>query len=224
MTTYTEEDFANARFAESPKYGLATRMSVDPEYQWTDFQGDCWTDTSMAQPEFLWTPVYEANRDEVQQLRARIHKHEEYLKALRRRHGLGACETFKSEFGHGQCDRCGWVKDEHGRVPVPYPEPLSLDTLREAWEQAEVPTEDTPIREGDVLIYPLFAGYCVRPSWGDSPLPEARVLSRAPRREPWEGLTKVLRTTGVDGQAMDPEILASVLYERGVRVTGGDDT
>src|SRR5690625_1438666 len=60
VSEYTAEDFANARCAESDKYGLEVRMSVDAEYQWTDFQGDCWADESMAEPAFRWTPVVES--------------------------------------------------------------------------------------------------------------------------------------------------------------------
>lgn len=112
---------------------------------------------------------------------------------------------------------------EAGWRPVHEAAPLTLDTLREAWENAE---QSEDCREGDTLIeffahgayhfYPAAASYSSLP-------PAVRIHERAPQPEPWEALTKVLRTTGVDMQAMDPETLASVLYERGVRVTGGDD-
>lgn len=54
---------------------------------------------------------------------------------------------------------------------------------------------------------------------------EYRVLSRAPQREPWEDLADVLGDFAIhdhDGTEY-PDVLAQRLYERGVRMTGGDD-
>ena len=102
---------------------------------------------------------------------------------------------------------------------------VSLDGLKVAWETAEVPTEDTPIREGDVVIEKISAdAYAVM-----SPPPtcglagrEFRILSRAPR-EPWAGLADVLLSEGVLYYRADADDCAKALHGRGVRVTGGDE-
>lgn len=100
--------------------------------------------------------------------------------------------------------------------------PLTLDTLREAWENAEVPTEEAPVREGDTLIeFFAHGAYHVYSAAADySSLPMAvRILRRAPQPEPWEGLAKVLGDVLIG----TPEDIARALYGKGVRVTGGDD-
>ena len=102
---------------------------------------------------------------------------------------------------------------------------ITLDGLAGAWEAAEVPTEDAPIREGDVVIEKISAGaYAVM-----SPPPtcglvgrEFRVLSRAPKREPWQDLADVLLSEGVLYYRADADDCAKALHELGVRVTGGD--
>lgn len=81
--------------------------------------------------------------------------------------------------------------------------PVSLDALEAAWAAAEVPTDDNPIREGDVIIYRHDGDYwTARPvsahdldgeGWGGS----VRILSRAPQREPWADLEDV------SGEALD---------------------
>lgn len=107
--------------------------------------------------------------------------------------------------------------------------PLSLDALRTAWENAEVTTAETPVREGDLMIYRHEGGFAVEPADrilnGQTHGPE-RVLSRAPQREPWKDLAGVLGDFAIadehSGQRDDAG-LARALHKRGVRVTGGGE-
>ena len=102
---------------------------------------------------------------------------------------------------------------------------VSLDGLRVAWETAEVPTEDTPIREGDVVIVRHGGGFAVEPAdriLSGQTHGRERILSRAPQREPWEALADVLEGV-LDADARCAESIARDLHERGVRVVGGDE-
>lgn len=109
----------------------------------------------------------------------------------------------------------GWVPVVEARI--------TLDGLEAAWEAAE---EAAECRKGDVLIRQSeHAGYAVYPAAFDGPLLFSRILSRAPKREPWEDLADVLGDFAIhdhDGKEY-PDVLAQRLYERGVRVTGGDE-
>ena len=127
----------------------------------------------------------------------------------------------------------GWRADERmaaeGWVPV-LVEPRSniLDDLAAAWEAAEVPTDDTPIREGDVVIVRHGGGFTVEPAdriLSGQTHGRERILSRAPKREPWADLGDKLAVE-MPGIEDEPRIeaLAKALYcEHGVRVTGGDE-
>ena len=103
---------------------------------------------------------------------------------------------------------------------------VSLGGLKAAWEAAEVPTDGAPIRSGDVVIEKISAGaYAVM-----SPPPtcglvgrEFRVLSRAPR-EPWQDLADLLRAWDAEPADADADGMAKWLHERGVRVTGGEES
>ena len=105
---------------------------------------------------------------------------------------------------------------------------VSLDGLRVAWETAEVPTGDTPIREGDVCIelcadhhFEVFraaVGVEADGRWE----PAVRILSRAPGREPWADLADLLLSEGVLYYRADADDCAKALHELGVRVTVGD--
>ena len=108
--------------------------------------------------------------------------------------------------------RDGWVPVVESRI--------TLDALEAAWEAAEVADE---CREGDVLIIRDDEdNYLVRRMDDRSDLDStARILSRAPKREPWAELAGVLKAhTGEP----DPDETARMLYENGVRVTGGEES
>lgn len=109
-------------------------------------------------------------------------------------------------------------------------DPLTLDALREAWENAEVPTRGNPIREGDELIVRHWeegwewVAICPG-SDSENWISDARVLHRAPQPEPWQALADVLRAwdaTPETGHTTDS--MARWFYERGVRVVGGDES
>ena len=113
--------------------------------------------------------------------------------------------------------------DENDRLGQVLQAPLTLDALEAAWEAAEEADEcrkgDVLIRQDDYEVYGDSAGYAVYPATVDGPLALARILSRAPR-EPWADLADVLRAhTGEP----EPDEAAQMLYEYGVRVTGGGD-
>ena len=117
------------------------------------------------------------------------------------------------------------LRQENDRLERILQSPLSLKVLEVAWGAAEVPTDDAPIRKGDVVIEKISAdAYAVM-----SPPPtcglagrEFRILSRAPR-EPWAGLADVLLSEGVLYYRADADDCAKALHGRGVRMTGGDE-
>ena len=106
---------------------------------------------------------------------------------------------------------------------------ITLDGLAGAWEAAEVPTDDAPMRQGDVYISTVDRndrglGYLVAAAGrnGRHMHFNARVLSRAPKREPWADLADVLRAWDAEPADADADGMAKWFHERGVRVTGGD--
>lgn len=102
--------------------------------------------------------------------------------------------------------------------------PLSLKDLEVAWEAAEVSDE---CREGDVLIMQDPAeGYSVwRTGDADYLSRSTRILSRAPKREPHENLADAIREVWPSAyDEIDIGSLAYALHERGVRVTGGEES
>ena len=118
------------------------------------------------------------------------------------------------------------LREEIDRLERIIQAPLSLRDMEVAWEAAEVPTDDAPIRAGDVMIFPTSRGHVIRESGVDRRgwRSDTRVLSRAPR-EPWADLADVLGDFAIRDKDGDeyPDMLARMLHERGVRVTGGDD-
>lgn len=116
---------------------------------------------------------------------------------------------------------------EAGWRPVRESAPLTLDTLREAWENADRLSGCKP---GDTLIAQLdpdvdaFTVYRADYSVNAQELPDTiRVAGRAP--EPWQGLGDKLAVE-MPGIEDEPRIeaLAKALYcEHGVRVVGDDD-
>ena len=116
------------------------------------------------------------------------------------------------------------LRKESDRLERVLRDPLLLRGLEVAWEAAEVPTDENPIRKGDVVIEKITAGaYAVM-----SPPPtcglagrEFRILSRAPR-QPWEDLADALLSESVVFDSEDASIAARALHSAGVRVTVGD--
>lgn len=108
----------------------------------------------------------------------------------------------------------------HNWTPVMEARPVTLDDLADAWATAEQANE---CRDGDILIIRDDEdNYLVRRMDDHSDLDStARILSRAPKREPWAELADVLAEwsrTNKTSQAT----LEQFLYERGVRVTGDE--
>ena len=120
--------------------------------------------------------------------------------------------------------------EENYRLDAEADGAISLDGLEAAWEAAEEPTDDNPIREGDVILCRHDEGkWGVRAvSAGDMVAsgrwkPTVRILSRAPKPElpEWQALADVLGDFAVhDGHGREfPDVLARLLYERGVTVS-----
>lgn len=115
-----------------------------------------------------------------------------------------------------------WLSDasmvEQGWVPVREAQPISLDSLHEAWENAEDADE---CNEGDIMISRTLENPTMQatvwraPTTGPTGL-YTRILHRAPKREPWQDLADVLRAH--TGEPY-PDETAKMLYERGVRMT-----
>ena len=116
-----------------------------------------------------------------------------------------------------------YLRKENDRLEQVLQDPLLLKGLEAAWEAAEQAPE---CRKGDVLIVPgSWGGYTIWEARRDAPLRAARILSRAPKREPWADLGDKLAVE-MPGIEDEPRIeaLAKALYcEHGVRVTGGGE-
>lgn len=109
--------------------------------------------------------------------------------------------------------RAGWQ-------PVREHNPVTLDTLREAWENAE---QSGKCRKGDALIRrDDYGGYKVYRAAQDGEIWNARVLHRAQQSEPWQALADVMIEADLSAALSIPE-LAEALHQSGVRVTGGDE-
>lgn len=114
-----------------------------------------------------------------------------------------------------------YLRGENDRLEQVLQDPLLLKGLEAAWEAAEQAPE---CRKGDVLIVPgSWGGYTIWEAARDSQLRAARILSRAPKREPWADLADVLLSESVVFDGEDASIAARALHSAGVRVTGGDD-
>ena len=115
------------------------------------------------------------------------------------------------------------LREENGRLERILQDPLLLKGLEAAWENAE---QAPKCRKGDVLIVPgSWGGYTIWEAKRDSQLRAARILSRAPKREPWADLGDKLAVE-MPGIEDEPrlEALAKALYcVHGVRVTGGGE-
>ena len=204
MNEHTAEDFKNANIAIRGTRGAARRCEPGTPLPWV-CDGEEWDDDK-GMVEDGWRPVHEHNPHATDAL-------EEEIQDLRDRLNAMVEENI--------CRRSEAAQ-------------LTLDSLREAWENAEVPTEANPIREGDLVIYAAYGGFYVGRAEGDAAemnaknkrMPRSfRILHRAPQPEPWQALADVMRqwdATPETGHSADS--MARWFYERGVRVTGGDET
>ena len=112
--------------------------------------------------------------------------------------------------------------DENDRLGRALQAPLTLDALEAAWEAAEQADE---CREGDVLIIRDDEdNYLVRRMEDRNRLDStARILSRAPKREPWADLADVLRGTVWERLSGDVDGLAAAVHAAGWR-KGGEES
>lgn len=96
------------------------------------------------------------------------------------------------------------------------------DHLAQVWGAAE-PTSD--FHPGDTLISLVHGQYSVYTVTHEGKLrgDTTRIHRRAPRREPWQDLEDVLLEDRMVFEE-DAEGIAKRLHERGVRVTGGDES
>lgn len=222
MGKYSAEDFARANLATWGDCGVARRADPSGTDPWHAYDaGQGWfSDEEMA--EQGWVPVVESRatedalcdvrgnaREKVQRLVDHIAEQDRVIR--RRNDEIKELRV-----------RCASLEDDYARLLEERPL-LSLDSLATEWEAAEVPTDENPIRKGDVAIEKISASaYAVMtpPTICALVGRELRVLSRAPKREPWQDLADDLdreKTLGVELA----EDIAQSLYDRGWR-KGGD--
>ena len=114
-----------------------------------------------------------------------------------------------------------YLRGEKDRLEQVLQDPLLLKGLEAAWEAAEQAPE---CRKGDVLIVPgSWGGYTIWEAARDAPLRAARILSRAPKREPWADLADALRGTVWERLSGDVDGLAAAVHALGWRKGGDDD-
>ena len=214
MSGFTSEDFAQATLATRGDYGVARRADpteTDPWHIYGDGQG-WFSDEEMAAGG--WTPV----------AGSRVTEHtlrDSQEKAARKRERLVDHIADQDRVIRRRNDEIAVLRE---RVRVAESGRLSLDRLEAAWEAAERADE---CNVGDVLIIRDDEdNYLVRRMDDRSDLDSAaRILSRAPRREPWADLGDKLAVE-MPGIEDEPRIeaLAKALYcEHGVRVRGGGE-
>lgn len=205
MIVYTAEDFAQANLATRGEFGVARRADPRLTHQWHGYGGrqGRFSDEEMAADG--WEPVVEtAAHDRVVTLLDTKKTHERAIAGLRHDLALAREELVD-------------LRVENDRLERALRDPLLMEALEVAWEAAERADE---CRKGDVLIIRDDEdNYLVRRMDSQSRLAgTARILSRAPKREPWADLADVLADMG----HLSPTGHAKALYERGVRVTGGE--
>ena len=196
VSEYTVEDFAQARFAEHQDTGQAAcRIAGASGSAWTTEDGADATGASMARDG--WVPIVDDS---------------ETIKELRRDLALAREALVDLRWENRQL--------EAGAEGV-----VSLDGLRVAWETAEVPTDENPIREGDVVIVRHGGGFAVEPAdriLSGQTHGRERVLSRAPRA-PWADLADALRGAVWERLSGDVDGLAAAVHAAGWR-KGGEES
>ena len=208
MIVYTAEDFAQANLATKGRFDVARRTDPSLAHQWHVYgnrQG-YFSDEEMAADG--WVPVVESRikehtprdaQDKAGRNRQRLVDHiADQDRVIRRRND--EITALRLELADAQA-------------------PLSLDSLAAAWEAAGQADE---CREGDVLIIRDDEdNYLVRRMDDRSDLDStARILSRAPKREPWQDLADELDDTP---SCIANEALAQRLHAQGWRKTGGGE-
>ena len=114
-----------------------------------------------------------------------------------------------------------YLRGENDRLEQVLQDPLLLKGLEAAWEAAEQAAE---CRRGDVLIVPSsWGGYTIWEAARDSQLRAARILSRAPQREPWADLADSLEAEVQWIDRFNAVDAAQALYALGWR-KGGDES
>ena len=212
---YSAEDFAQANLATRGAGELARRADPEGWLQWLCSDGDNgeWWRGDAGMADDGWVPVLVESRVTEHTLR------DPQEKAARKRERLVDHIADQDRVIRRRNDEITALRMELADAQAP----LSLDTLAAAWEAAEVPTADAPIREGDVVIEKISASaYAVM-----SPPPtcglagrEFRILSRAPKREPHENLADAIREVWPSAyDEIDIGSLAYALHERGVGVS-----
>ena len=114
-----------------------------------------------------------------------------------------------------------YLRKENDRLEQVLQSPLLLEALESAWENAEQAKE---CRKGDALIVPgSWGGYTIWEARRGSQLRAARILSRAPKREPWEDLADSLEAEVQWIDRFNAVDAAQALHAAGWR-KGGDES
>lgn len=222
MTTYTEKDFANARFAFKGECEVARRYRSYWGDEWVATLGfgkgttGKFSDSEMAANG--WVPVVEAT-EVMQNRQIDAEAHLEQIERLSNQLAV-AEEQIKSRRLVIE-----ELMEENARLELILQEPLSLKDMRVAWDAAY---EETECHKGDVLVTrhsdDIYEVWVSVETFDISK--KTRVLSRAPRPEPWKNLADVLGDFVIydtDGSNVRAGEAAQFLYEHGVRMAGGDD-
>lgn len=212
---YTAEDFARATLATKGEHGVARRTDPRGPHQWhVCGAGYGWfTDEEMAA--CGWEPVVES----------RVTEHtlrDSQENAARKREKLVDHIADQDRVIRRRNDEIAALRE---RVRVAESGRLSLDRLEAAWETAET-IDSTGIREGDLCIercaerhFEVFRADADVTVWHDT----IRILSRAPKREPWQDLADALRGTVWERLSGDVDGLAAAVHAAGWR-KGGDES
>ena len=216
----TAEDFAQATFARHPNLGLATRDGGINGDLWMDANGDECDDSGMALRG--WVPVVEAT-EVMQNRQIDAEAHLDQIERLSKRASAAEDQIESQRLVLED------LREENYRLERILQAPLSLRDLEAEWENAEVPTDDAPIREGDVVIYTSACGTGVTAhkaavgQFGRETHGYVRIMSRAPRREPWADLADSLEAEVQWIDRFNAVDAAKALHEAGWRKGGDDD-
>lgn len=218
MSKYRAEKFAQATFARHWD-GATARRARNGVWD-SGTSGRRRTDTEMARDG--WVPVVEAT-EVMQHRQIDAEAHLDQIERLSKRASAAEDQIESQRLVIEE------LREENDRLERILQTPLSLKDLQVAWEAAEEATDDAPIREGDVVIYTSACGTGVTVhkaavgQFGRETHGYVRILSRAPKREPWQDLADVLRAWDAEPADADADGMAKWFHERGVRVTGGDE-